>query len=236
MKINLNNMSKVKFDYDFKKDAWAWVHFAMQKGGIYGLKNNTDFIPPKLLKKIKKVDRESAEKIVCDYLINNPKKEIRKLIVDQEIKTLRETWAKLENKYFERLEKVTQKSIFTEEFTGYINSCFMCPYNEEENWFMINMWFGLPKYIGIICHEIMHLQFLHYYREYCIKFISEKQLQNLKEALTFMLNTDFNDIILETDKGYPNHQILRQKLQKIWKKEKNFKIFIDKAINIMKNS
>jgi hypothetical protein len=229
-------MTKVKFSYNFKKDAWAWVRFAMKKGDIYGHKNNLGFIPLELLEKINKVDRESAEKIVYDYLLNNPKKEIRKFIINQEIKSLKETWVKLESKFFKRLEKVTQKPIFTKEFGAYFNSCFMCPYNEKENWFMINMWSGLPNHIGTICHEIMHLQFSHYYREYCRKVISEEQFQDIKEALTFMLNTDFGDIMPINDSGYPNHQILRQKLQEIWEKEKDFKALVDKAIEIVKNN
>lgn len=60
-------------------------------------------------------------------------------------------------------------------------------------------------------------------------------MDDLKEALTFILNTDFNDLLLVEDKGYPAHQKLRKKLKKIWEKEKNFNKFLDKAIMLMKN-
>jgi hypothetical protein len=111
----------------------------------------------------------------------------------------------------------------------------MCPYDEKENWFMVSMWHSILADITTICHEILHLQFLYYYREYCQKFLSEKEIQDLKEALTFLLNTNFNDLILSHDMGYLVHKKLRVKLEKIWKKEKDFGNFLDKAIQIVKN-
>ena len=218
-------MPKVIFRYDFKKDAWSWVVFARRKSKIYGLKNRLDFIHFKLLKKIKNKNKKSAEKLVYDYLINNPKKKIRKIVIRQEMSVLRDIWRKLENKFLKRLEKITQKPIFTSNFRCYFTTGFMCPYNEKENWFMVSMWHSIPMNITTICHEISHLQFLYYYKEYCQKFLSEKQVEDLKEALTFLLNTDFNDLILSRDVGYPIHKKLKVKLEKAWKKEKNFKIF-----------
>ena len=110
----------------------------------------------------------------------------------------------------------------------------MCPYNAKEKMFMISMWHPIKGNITTICHEIFHLQFLYYYEDYCRKFLSGPQKEDLKEVLTFMLNTDFNDLIINKDSGYPNHQKLREKLKKIWCKDKNFKRFLDKAIKITK--
>jgi len=227
-------MPKVSFYYDFKKDAWSWVAFAKKKGKIYGVENRLDFIPLDLVKKIRNKNRKSAERVVYNYLINNPKKKIRRIVIEQEVDSLRYIWSKVENKFFKRLEKVTQKPIFTETFKCYLTSGFMCPYNEKENWFMVSMWHSIPMNITIICHEILHLQFLHYYRKYCRKFLSEKQTEDLKESLTFLLNTDFNDLILSRDMGYPRHKKLRVKLEKIWKEEKDFRNFLDRAIEIAK--
>jgi len=228
-------MPKVIFRYDLKKDAWAWVVFARRKSKIYGLKNRLNFIPPELLKKIRGKKKKSAEKLVHDYLINNPKKKIRRIVIEKEKDVLRNIWRELENRFFKKLEKITQKPIFTSNFKCYFTTGFMCPYNEKENWFMVSMWHSIPMNITTICHEILHLQFLHYYKKYCQKFLSKKQTEDLKEALTFLLNTDFNDLILSRDMGYPVHKKLRLKLEKTWKKEKNFKNFLDKAIEIVEN-
>jgi len=228
-------MPKVIFRYDFEKDAWAWAAFAKRKSKIYGLKNRLDFIPPELLKKIRGKNKKSAEKLVYDYLVNNSKKKIRKIVIEKEKDVLRDIWRELENKFFKRLEKITQKPIFASNFRCYFTTGFMCPYDEKENWFMVSMWHSIPADITTICHETLHLQFLYYYREYCQKFLSEKEIQDLKEALTFLLNTDFNDLILSYDMGYSAHKKLRIKLEKIWKEEKDFGNFLDKAIQIVKN-
>ena len=99
---------------------------------------------------------------------------------------------------------------------------------------MISKWQPISANILTVCHEIFHLQFLYYYEDYCRKFLSGEQKEDLKEAITFILNTDFGDLLVSYDNGYPGHKELREKLKSIWLKEKNFKRFLDKAIKITK--
>jgi len=226
-------MSKVKFQYDFKKDAWSWVLMAKIQE-VWGLnwKDQVAFIPDELLRKITKRRREPAESLVYNYLISHPKKKIRQLVIKEELSGLEKSWRKIESKFFRRLKKIIGKPVFAREFKCYLTTGFMCPYDPEDNSFMVSMWHGVARSITTICHEILHLQFLHYYEKYCRKFISEKKLDNLKETLTFILNSDFSDLLLYEDKGYPNHQKIRERLRKIWEKDKNFGRFLDKAIKI----
>ena len=235
---NINQfMPKVSFNYNFKKDAWSWVLIAKdQKCWGIRWKDQVDFIPDNLLEKILKKNRKNAEFLVYKYLISRPKREMYKTTIREEILTLEKIWRKIENKFFEKLKKVIQKPIFTDSFKCYFTSGFMCPYNEKENWFMVSVWHSVPKSITTICHEILHLQFLHYYKDYCMKFLSKKQTEDLKESLTFLLNTNFNDLLLCEDFGYPAHRKLRKKLEKIWQREKNFKQFLDKAIKTIKRN
>lgn len=229
-------MPKINFHYNFKKDAWGWILIAKDKKDTWGLdwKNQVDFIPDDLLRQIIKKDRESAEHLVYKHLVNHPKKQIRRLIIREKLKSSENSWREIESQFFRRLEKVMEKPIFMKNFKCYLTTGFMCPYNEKEKWFMISLWHSIPMSITIICHEILHLQFLYYYEKYCKKFLSEKQKEDLKEALTFILNTDFNNLILVDDRGYPSHQKLRKELEEIWHKRKNFQEFLDKAIKITK--
>ena len=192
-----------------------------------------EFIPEKLLNLILKKNRKTAEGLVQKYLKSHPKKTIRDLVIKTQLIFLEKIWRKIEKRFFERLEKITGKPIFIKEFKCYLTTGFICPYNPKDNSFMVSIWHSLPWNITTICHEIFHLQFLYHYEKYCRKFISKKELDDLKEALTFILNTDFNDLLLSQDKGYPAHQKLREELKKIWKKEKNFNKFLDKAIRAL---
>ena len=168
------------------------------------------------------------------YLISNPKRTMYRLVINKQLTAVEEIWRKIENKYFKRLAKVTQKPIFWDNFKCYLTTGTMCPYNPKEKLFMVSMWRPIAANITTICHEIFHLQFLHYYEKYCLQFLSEEQKEDLKEATTFILNTDFDDLLAGYDNGYPNHKELRKELEKVWRKEKNFKKFLDRAIKITK--
>jgi len=65
--------------------------------------------------------------------------------------------------------------------------------------------------------------------------LNNKQIEDLKESLTFLLNEpEFKEIILVKDKGYQNHQKMRRQLKKIWRRDKNFSKFLEKSIKIIK--
>lgn len=231
-------MPKVSFKYDVKKDAWSWVAIAKGRRDVWGRnwKREINFIPEKLLNQILKNDYEKAKILTAKYINSNPKKKIYQLFISQQLKAVEAIWRKVEVKYFKRLAKITQKPIFWNDFKCYLTTGFMCPYNPKEKMFMISKWHPISANITTICHEIFHLQFLHYYEDYCKKFLSGPQKEDLKEAITFILNTDFGDLIVSYDKGYPGHQKLREKLKLIWSKEKDFKKFLDKAIKITKET
>jgi hypothetical protein len=226
-------MAKVKFGYNLKKDAWSWALIAKDKN-TWGLnwRQQIAHIPDKLLEKIEKVDFSRAQKIVEDYIEKDPKKEYKNKVMYSEMQTLEKSWRIVEKKYFEILLRITRKPICRDKFSCYFTTGLMCPYNEKENWFMVSMWHSIPFSITTICHEILHLQFLHHYKDYLKKKgLKSNQIEDLKETLTFLLNEpEFGEIILSQDMGYPKHQKMRGKLRKIWRKEKNFQKFLDRSI------
>lgn len=226
-------MPKVNFKYDIKKDAWSWVLIAKDKN-LWGLswREQVAHISDELLEKIEKTSFSSALKIVEKNIKEDGRRKYIGKLMYGEMRTLEEIWRTVEKKYFKILSKTTQKPVFRKKFDCYFTTGLMCPYNEKENWFMVSMWHSIPMSITTICHEIMHLQFLHHYGKYLKKKgLKNVQIEELKEAFTFLLNEkEFKEIILSDDSGYPDHQKLRRKLQKIWCREKNFKKFLDKAI------
>lgn len=53
--------------------------------------------------------------------------------------------------------------------------------------------------------------------------ISKEKYNDLKEALTVLLNVEYKDLLPEgmTDTGYPQHQEIRQRILKYWEKDRN---------------
>ena len=180
-------MIKINFNYNLKKDAWSWVLIAKDRE-LWGLnwRDQIAHIPDELLEKIEKVSFSHAQKIVENYIEKDSKKEYKNKVMYSEILALEKSWGKVEKKYFEILSQITQKPIFKDKFSCYFTTGLMCPYKEDENWFMVSMWHSIPFSITTICHEMMHLQFLNYYKNYLKKKgLKDDQIEDLKESLTF---------------------------------------------------
>ncbi len=230
-------MIKLNFDYNLKKDAWSWVLIAKDRD-MWGLnwRDQIAQIPDELLEKIEKVSFSRAQKIVENYITKDSKKEYKNKVMKSEMQALEKSWRVVEKKYFEILSAITGQPIFVEKFSCYFTTGLVCPYNEKEDWFMVSMWHSTPFSITTICHELLHLQFLKYYKKYLKKKgLKNDQIEDLKEATTFLLNeAEFDGIILSQDNGYPEHQELRKKLKNIWSKNKNFQDLIDEASSVIK--
>lgn len=193
-------------------------------------------IPNDLMKGIIKASHIKAQKKVEYFLSTQKIRKYKQNVREKETEAIKAIWRGIEKKYFKILSEITQKPIYKKNFDCYLTTGLMCPYNEKESWFMVSMWHSIPISITIICHELMHLQFLHYYKNYLKKKgLKKDQIEELKEALTILLNgKEFEEIILCDDSGYPKHQKLRKKLQKIWAREKDFQKFLDESILEMK--
>lgn len=227
---------KVKFDYTPNKDAWSWAVILRSKDmwGMDWTKENKH-IPKELQKKMKNTSLAKSISLAEAYIKSEPQAKLKAVVIKQQLTALEKSWRKVEKKYFKTLESITQQPIFTTDFTCYITTGFMCPYEEKENYFFSSMWHDIPFSITTICHETMHLQFLHYYKNILKKKgMKVSQIEDLKESLTFLLNEpEFKDIILSYDSGYPSHQKLRSQLQEIWSKDKNFDHLIERSLPLL---
>ncbi len=90
----------------------------------------------------------------------------------------------------------------------------------------------MAKQVNTIAHEILHLQFIHFYFRYCLdQGLTEKQFQDLKEAMTVLLNEQqFRKFHLGLDVGYPAHTKLRKYIQRRWEKKTSFMPFLNDYI------
>lgn len=229
-------MPRIIFKIDLREDANNWVRIIQQPGHQFG-RTQADMlfgVPKDLIKKVRSLPKEKAVNFVEDYLKKKKENFIHSLKANKgllEMYFQEKGW-----ELFSLIAGTTERPIYVNTFRCTFTLMASCPYNTKYHWFMVAAKRPMASQIMNICHEILHLQFLFYYHDYCVeKGLSEKQLDDLKEAITFILNDkQFEKFFLARDIGYLNHQKLRTKLEKIWKKDKNFERFLDRAIAIVK--
>ena len=237
----------IKFLYDIDKDAENWVDTVKNTRPSWGINygEETKMVPDDLKGKILRADDKEAIKLVKSYFRSQSRFNSKKEFLSSEIEAVKEAWNGKEKSFFRIIEDLTKKPLFSRVFTAYFTTMFICPYDEEKyKWFMLSMWHSLPFQITTICHEIFHFQFLYYYADFCREEgLNENQLENIKEALTSLLNTEeFDDIILSQDPGYSNHQAIRQRILDVWQKDKlsylkdknGFEVFLKRIIKDIK--
>ncbi len=156
-------------------------------------------------------------------------------IVEAFRNSVEKSWKGLNQEYFSRLEKVTSKPIYAPNFTAYITTVGRCPYNIEDNSFMLSIRRPLLQCLRTSGHELMHLQFTHYFWKDIATQIGNTKTSDLNEALTTLLNLEFGDLWLVEDKGYPVHRELRSFIENQWKNNPNFDNLLEKSVDYLKN-
>ncbi len=221
---------KVIFKFNKKLDAENYFIAANSNPKWGG--NFTKTLRPEVLKMLRGKKWEEIEKPLMNMLNQGYSKD--KTFMKNKLNEISYKWKKVETKYFVKLEKVTKHKIFRKIFPSYITTIGRCPYSVKYSWFMISIFNSTNWNIGTIAHEIMHLQFHYYYEKELRKQLNHEQFQDLKEALTVLLNVEFKQIISEEDKGYPNHKYFRKYIVKEWKKKKDFDVLMEKCIKYLK--
>jgi len=234
-------MNKIKFEYNLTKDAYNYAGTILFSTP-HGISESLNLIPKEVQEEVKRLYKlypishsrligESSNKIL-EPIISYLKNKFEDKDVNHRKKILETEWEKVEKEYFQLLSELLQKPIYPADYVCYLTTLYSCPCFEKGNWFMVSAFSPLSNQIYVTCHEFMHLQFMHWYKDYCTgKGLTDKELWHIKEAITFLLNEpEFNNIISFQDKGYAIHRELREKLKILWCKDKDFKKFLNKVV------
>lgn len=195
---------------DIKKDAWNYrwalnsnTHSSSRKEQI---ENISDFDFNQLLG-LQYEDTYPLMKNYLEYFWKEHKEEAEQKIQEMQIKL-----DQIKDDVFEKMTKLTKQAIYRNNFTIYLTSLNRWPYNYKE-WYSLTFIFR-KSYITPFIHELLHFQTIHYYKSHIMsKLHDEKKFETLKEAVTFLLNYEFNTIMDGYDNGYPQHQELRKQLE-----------------------
>ena len=219
-------MPKIAVKVDIFKDAWNWWHACNKIS--FGV-DWSERIPSAIRSKIKGKRRGEAFAFLVPYL--------KKLYIKENIKNkhnnLKKVFLKSGPAVFNRMRKLTGRKIYKNFFTCYVTTFPRAPYDFDKGFVWIPVIWPQETYVRTFVHELLHFQTYAYWEKFCLKHITKEQFEELKEALTVILNESFIDLIAWPDKGYERHQRLRKKLFAFWKTNKNFDELVKFGIKLV---
>ncbi len=198
-------MTKVNFAYEIEKDVDNFLK---------GLRSVNNPNPTKLHEEFfEKHGEESDRSLVKLFLEEKTKTD--GLDFEAKIKTIETEWRPLEAEFFSRCEKMFEMFLPT-LVTGYLSLNSRCTYNWKDNYFFIS--FHSKNSTLTVMHELLHF---YTHRKFEDLIPDRQKFNEIKEALTVLLNLDFKDLMGEqVDEGYEQHQDLRQKIFRLRKEGK----------------
>lgn len=235
-------LPEIIFGFDKQRELKNWYE-TFTKIAQYGLGNgsnkwNVGDIPQEVQTIVVSSDSEKQIFKKIEILLNEFIKRPESMqIIQQATDRAKKRWNKVSMQYFTALSKMLDIPIENFEKKYYVFFTFgsRCPFGN--NWFMFSKF---NDFSNAAAHEIMHVEFLKKYKNHCLNNgLSNEQLSHFKEILTVLLNADMANILYHPDYGYEKHKIIRQEIlelyQKVKKQNGNFILFLDKAINLVKN-
>jgi len=139
-------------------------------------------------------------------------------------------WDKIERKFFLRIKNVFGYFFPYNSIKGVFSTANGFGYNTKDKWFATNINSNKFVVAETAMHELFHFVFHFYFWKECEKYkLNWKQIWGIKEATTVLLNSNFLDLRLKPDNGYPEHKKIRNFMLKEWEKNKDFKKILDKT-------
>lgn len=218
-----NEAMKITFDYNLEME-WDNLRRGMNS------KNNT------------KPSAKVSEMLSKDINIDS-KKEVSKYFKDEihqnnlDIPSIQKSidinWQKIEREAVAKMNQLF-KAKLDDDITVYLTLNDRCGYNIDQKYFFVNLRSTNPN--SIILHELLHF----YTYEYILPEFKQRKLSyeifnDYKEALTFLLNIEFADLLDGwVDKGYEKQKDMRLNLEKSWPKFKTVRkltnYFLDNSL------
>ncbi len=202
---------KIIFKYDLQKDTENFLK-------SFNSVNNKK--PTKLQELYIETIGEVVPEKVSEFLQNQV------VDVTNKLERIKSDWERVEIEVLGRMTELFNVSL-SADVVVYLSANSRCTYNIKENYFFVYM--NSEKSNCVIAHELLHFYtWSSFYEELMQKGISGEQYNNIKESLTELLNTDFQDILDgQYDKGYPQHLEMRKRINHLRKEGKDINFIVD---------
>lgn len=209
---------KVNFKYDKEKDVWCLLN--------YGRSSMNSKTITKVYQKIidkfgENISPDAISDFISDYL-KESNLNIEKFILEYQM-----GWDNISEKFKTKAEEIFNVKLDS-DITAYLSINNRSPYNIPENYFFVSV----PAYMRkTVMHELWHFYTWYKFGIVWEEKLGKQKYNDLKEALTVLLNIEFKDFLNEVeDVGYPQHKELRNKILEIWNEDKNIEKLWEKII------
>ncbi len=202
---------KLNFSYDKKEDIWVLLN--------KGKSTNNSPTPTKVYEQLvefsgENPDENSTSNFIDKYINEN----------NIEISTLIKNYQKEFDTISDEFQKIAARIFgvsLKENITVYLTINNRCPYNISKNLFFVSV--SNNSALRTTMHELWHFYTWYKFGADKQKRIGAEKYNDIKEALTVLLNIECRDLLPEgvKDFGYPQHQELRNEILKLWEQNPN---------------
>lgn len=203
---------KLTFAYDRNWDVWCVLN--------YGKTSMNSSTPTKQYEELlnhysEPASESDTNRFIESYILRNGIK------METLSETLQMEWDTIASEYQKRAEEIFSIAL-PRDVTAYLTINERCPYSIQEDMFFVST--AYPHAANkTAMHELWHFYTWYKYGLEWQAKLGALKYNEIKEALTVLLNVECKDLLPEgtTDKGYPQHQELRQRILELWSKDKN---------------
>lgn len=207
--------------YDKDKDIWC----LLDKGKSSNNSRNPTRQYEQLVEKYgENPTAENAATFVADYIAENG------IDISNHLEDFQKDWDSISGEFQKRAEAIFE-TFLPNDVVAYLTVNSRCPYSIQENFFYVSL--QSMQVRRTVMHELWH-----FYTWYGLGVDQEEKLgkqkyNDLKEALTVLLNVECNDLLPEgmLDTGYSQHQEIRRTILEFWEKDKDIKKLWDYLID-----
>lgn len=214
---------KIKFEYNKNRDIWCLLN--------KGKSSNNSSKPTKVYEELVAAKgNEPREFEVGDFV--NEYVKLKGIEINEKLHNFENSFLEISDDFEQKAEKVFGVSL-DKEITAYLTVNNRCPYNIEEKWFFVSMDWEYSN--TIVMHELWHFYTWERFGEVELQKIGKEKYNDLKEALTVLLNVECGFLFPEgkEDKGYPQHQELRTKILEWWSEDRDIESVWNKSLEFL---
>ncbi len=202
---------KINFTYNREKDISCLLTY-----GKTSLNSQTKTkVYEKLVEEFgENLTKQNTSIFIDKYLLD------KNIKVEEYVLSYEKDWLTIASIFQKRCESVFKVSL-PRDVTAYLTVNTRCPYDIGENYFFVSV--STDSMRGTVMHELFHFYTWYKFGEKWEQKIGKQKYNDIKEALTVLLNIEFKDLFKDGiyDGGYQQHQELRERILDIWQDSKD---------------